>query len=361
MHKAQSHSMNPSRIILLAGLGNTGSHIAPLLARMGLAERLVLADPDLVEAGNMQAQAYGPENVGLTKVEATARRLAGLNPHLKIECFPGDLEDLPLGYFADMVVLCLDHDGARQVAAERAWWMGGILHDVAVNGSTGLARVTRIVRGIGRACLECAWSDSQYANLPVRHSCRKITPTNAPAALGAYAASLAAMQILSPVVCDSNCEISASPGAGEMWISKLPENGGCRFRHRSATVECLNRFDFTLPIGDLFSLLDSSTIALPGFSFVGRGRCSGCGIDDEILLLNRRLPSLCPRCGGVREFLPFHARSNIRSEDFSKDALSQSLDAVGLRPGDVVRSDNNRWIQLADFSSIHNSNYPVQS
>jgi molybdopterin/thiamine biosynthesis adenylyltransferase len=345
--------MNPSRIILLAGLGNTGSHLAPLIARMGLADHLVLADPDLVEAGNMAAQAYNPEDIGLTKVEATANRLAGLNPHLKIECIHGELEDLPLGYFADVVVLCLDHDGARQVAAERAWWMGGVLYDVAVNGQAGLARVTRIVREIGRACLECAWSDSQYANLPVRHSCRKIAPTNSPAAHGSFAASLAALQIASPVSCDSNHEIVSSPGAGEMWITKLPENATCRFRHHSFSVECLNRFDFTVPFVDLFSLLGTTSITLPGYSFVGRGRCAGCGIDDEVLLLDRQLDRLCPRCGDVREFLPFHARTSVRSEDFSKAALSQSLDTVGLRPGDVVRTDVNRWIQLCALNSTH--------
>jgi molybdopterin/thiamine biosynthesis adenylyltransferase len=338
--------MNFPHTILLAGLGNTGSHLAPLIARAGVGGLLVLADPDIVEAGNTVAQSYGPEDVGKPKAEAMAARLAGINPRLQIECFVGELEDLPLGYFGDLVVLCLDHDGARQVAAERAWCMGATLVDVAVNGQAGLARVSRIDRGFGKACLECAWSPEQYAKLPVRNSCRRILPTRAPAALGSFAASLAAARFFSPASDDFNTEIVSSPGAGEMWSTKLMENGQCRFNHRSPTVECLNHFDLSCGFGQLLDDLQTDSIEVPGFSFATRARCTGCGTEEEVLLLDRNVVLSCSQCDWAMETLPFHSRTVIQREDVTAAQAALSLTEMGFHPGDVVKTDINRWFQL---------------
>jgi molybdopterin/thiamine biosynthesis adenylyltransferase len=338
--------MNLPHTILLAGLGNTGSHLAPLIARAGGGGLLVLADPDIVEAGNTGAQSYGPDDVGKTKAEAMAERLAGINPRLQIECLVGELEVLPLGYFGDLVVLCLDHDGARQVAAERAWWMGGTLFDVAVNGQAGLARVSRFVRGLGKACLECAWSPEQYGKLPVRNSCRRILPTRAPAALGSFAASLAATRLFSPASDDFNTEIVSSPGAGEMWATNLMENGHCRFNHRSPTVECLNHFDLSCGFGQLLDNLQTDSIEAPGFTFATRARCTGCGTEEDVLLLNRNDNLTCSQCDWAIETLPFHSRAVIQREDITAGHAMLSLTDMGFRPGDVVRTDINRWFQL---------------
>lgn len=59
--------------ILVVGLGMLGSHIAELLARLGLDLRL--CDHDRVEPHNLSNQAMGLEDVGLYKVEAMKRRL----------------------------------------------------------------------------------------------------------------------------------------------------------------------------------------------------------------------------------------------------------------------------------------------
>jgi hypothetical protein len=167
------------------------------------------------------------------------------------------------------------------------------------------------------------------------------------------------MQILAPAPGDSNSEIVSCPGAAEMWISKLQANAGCRFHHQAPSVERWSPFDFTIPFASLFSLLDTSSIALPGFSFVGRGRCTRCGIDDEILLLNRCAGRVCPHCATPMEFLPFHARDRIRPEDFAPHVMAQDLRAVGLRPGDVVQTENLRRIQLGVLLTSNESPTPA--
>ena len=96
--------MNPTRTILLTGLGNTGSHLAPLIARSGVGGLLVLVDPDIVEAGNMGAQAYGPDDVGKPKAEAMAERIAGAQTVV----LPNAAHMLPMEHPAEFNQLVLD-------------------------------------------------------------------------------------------------------------------------------------------------------------------------------------------------------------------------------------------------------------
>jgi len=338
--------MPTKRIILQAGLGNTGSPLAPLLVRMGAADALVLVDPDSVAESNMAAQAYGPGDVGRAKVDALADHLAGLDPNLRIERQTGDVEDLPAGYFGGTVLLCVDHDAARQAAAERTCWMGGTLWDIAVNGQAGLVRVTRITRGAERSCLECAWSDGQYANLIVRNSCRKTLPTRAPAALGAFAASLAALQLGALEAGDANVELTACPATGEMWRTRLPRNAGCRFDHQAPDVERLAEIDFTTPLGGLFALLETRTLEVPGFTFAGSARCDRCDCAEEALWLLHPPYPPCPRCGAPQEYPRFFARPVLHADALRPWELERGLSASGLRPGEVVRTDTGRWVRL---------------
>ncbi len=342
--------MRPIPQFLLCGAGNIGSFLAPLVARIPNVSRIGIVDPDTVDPSNTAAQAFGPQDIGQFKAVAVARHLASLRADLTVDAFPCDLEDLPRGWFSGVVACCLDNNGGRRAAAERTWQSGGSLIDAGVNGLLGLARVT-VIRGPSRgACLQCAWSAEQYAQLGVRHLCRRaITPTNAPAALGSFTASLAATQIHKPARDDTNFEIVASPQHGEMWVSTLPESPDCRFPHPTPTIECLPRFDFTLPVGDLFERLDTRSLAVPDFAFAGRARCpNGCRApaDDLLWLARGRTPRACPQCGRPLAAMPFHDRPAIRAEDFPAPELARNMLDAGLLPGDIVVTDNNRWIQL---------------
>ena len=57
--------------IILAGLGGIGSYVAFLLGRLNVKE-LVLYDADVVETVNMSGQLYGKQQLGISKVSATA-------------------------------------------------------------------------------------------------------------------------------------------------------------------------------------------------------------------------------------------------------------------------------------------------
>lgn len=74
--------------VLLVGLGGLGSPLALYLAAAGVG-RLGLVDHDVVEASNLQRQVlYGTGDVGQPKVEIAKRRVAEVNPLIRVETHP---------------------------------------------------------------------------------------------------------------------------------------------------------------------------------------------------------------------------------------------------------------------------------
>ena len=93
--------------VLIAGLGGLGSPVALYLAAAGVGE-LVLADFDTVDLSNLQRQIiHDTAAVGDLKIESAARRIAAINPDVKIRLVPDRLtpETLP-GLLADVDLVC---------------------------------------------------------------------------------------------------------------------------------------------------------------------------------------------------------------------------------------------------------------
>ncbi len=68
----------------IIGLGGLGSNVAWMLVRAGVGA-LVLADPDAVEAGNLDRQFYFLDQVGLAKTDALAANLLRIRPDVRLE------------------------------------------------------------------------------------------------------------------------------------------------------------------------------------------------------------------------------------------------------------------------------------
>ena len=72
-------------VIVIIGAGGLGAPASLYLAAAG-AGRLRIVDPDVVEVSNLQRQVlFETADVGQAKVEAAARRLSELNPHVALE------------------------------------------------------------------------------------------------------------------------------------------------------------------------------------------------------------------------------------------------------------------------------------
>jgi adenylyltransferase/sulfurtransferase len=101
---------------LVVGAGGLGNPAAQFLASAGIGT-LTLVDADVVDLTNLQRQIlFAMDDVGTPKVEAAARRLAAVNPEVRIVPVAkrvGDAELAALVVAADVVLDCTDNFATR--------------------------------------------------------------------------------------------------------------------------------------------------------------------------------------------------------------------------------------------------------
>lgn len=113
--------------VLVVGVGGLGSPVAMYLAAAGVG-LLGLADPDQVDASNLQRQVvHATRSQGRDKIDSAAETLSSLNPHVRIakhrtRLTPDNAEALLADY--DLAVGCLDNFPARY-ALNRACFSQG--------------------------------------------------------------------------------------------------------------------------------------------------------------------------------------------------------------------------------------------
>ncbi len=159
--------------VVIAGLGNIGSFLAPLVGRTPGVARVVLCDPDVYEAHQTSGQDIDARAAGRGKALVQAERLRAIRPELEVELFAAPVEQLPMGLLLGAVVAsCLDSRAARMRLAARAWRVGSPFVDAAVGGGGSLlARATVYLPEEGAACFECALDDVDYATLEQVEPC----------------------------------------------------------------------------------------------------------------------------------------------------------------------------------------------
>jgi molybdopterin/thiamine biosynthesis adenylyltransferase len=225
--------------VVIAGAGNIGSHLAPLLARAGV-RLLRIVDRDRVEAKNLANQDFRREHVGGWKAEMLADRIRGQFLGLTVEARPLDLEDLPLGQFdVDVIFGALDSRRARQALLSEIAWPLGV---PAVDGGVGeglVGRVQVFVPGVTTACLECGWGNADYARLAEEYPCERDAVYNAPSTLspafgGSVVAGLMAaegVRLLAGETGAESREISFDLCHRRFLVSRLRRAPRCRFDH----------------------------------------------------------------------------------------------------------------------------------
>lgn len=138
--------------VAIVGIGGVGSVAAEMLTRCGIG-RLLMYDYDSVELANMNRLFFRPEQAGMTKTDAAAQTLEGINPDVALEAFHLNITSLT-GFDAfkgslckagrcesrvDLVLSCVDNYEARmtinQVCLElnQTWMESGVSED-AVSG-----------------------------------------------------------------------------------------------------------------------------------------------------------------------------------------------------------------------------------
>jgi len=357
----RSHEKQPAqdKSVAIIGLGAIGSETAAQMIRAPEVSRLVLVDHDRYERKNLLSQAIEARDVGRLKAEAQARRALQRNPALAVEALADRVENVPLARLrCDVILACLDSRRARQVVNQAAWRLGVPWIDAGVHvGADGglLARVNVYVPGLDQPCLECAWSDEDYAleqSYPCQGEAQAPAPTGSPPGLGALAA---AMQVIEARKILAGQFDRAAVGRQVLidaawhrhYVTTYRRNPACRFDHETWRIEAGKLAESQALRLALGTGLGRETrgdmgfvgLRVEGETFVLRLACLRCGRTKELLHLGRRLPQhrrVCRHCGGEMVAAGSDMIGALRAEDVPARMLALPLRRIGLRAGDVV-------------------------
>lgn len=347
-----------TRSLVVVGAGNIGSQLLPLVGRIPSVGRIVIIDRDFVELRNLEAQAFAPEDAGDAKALVHARALRRIRPALAVEALVQPLETVARGAFrADLILACLDSREARRVLGEIAWRLGVPLLDAGVHGAGLLARANAYdPHAAGGPCLQCAWGDADYRALAQTYPCAgagehrasQAPRTNAPAALGALAAALQALECEKWLAgrsdrLSSGHEVMVDAASHAHYRSTLRRSASCRFDHATWPITRLDDGPETLTLAAALALPGcpaGASLAVEGQLFVTDLSCAACGPDAV-----RRVPHLlaslapgerrCARCGRERIPTGFDLTERLDAAQLDDAALRMPLRALGLRPREV--------------------------
>ncbi len=328
-------------VALIGAGGNIGSHAAPLLARLPEVDELLLVDPDVYAASNLRTQAIEPGDVGRAKVEVLAERVQRIGVHAR--AFAEPIEGLPAGRFGGCAAIAagLDRNSARQHVNSLAWRLGVPLVDAGVDAGSALARVNVYVPGADDACLECAWSDEDYVRLEQVMPCRgeaSVTATNAPAHLGALAASLLCAE--TEAVLRGNRDMAGRQfivGAGlhVAFDTRYARRSGCRFDHHAWCIEPL---PLATSIGRLAMLFEAAALAVLGAEFASALACLDCGrVVEGVRVVRGAAMGRCTTCSGRLAAPAFDRHESLPlAATLAGVYRDASLADLGLVAGDIV-------------------------
>lgn len=365
MHPSSQERVRPlpsaaSRIVV-AGLGNIGSHLVPHLARMSGVCEVVLIDKDVYDATNLATQAIESLHVGRKKAQVVAALLQRIDPALGVRAMTCPVEDVPLGRLrADLIVGCLDGRAARQCLNQAARALGAPYVDAGVDAAGLLARVDVYMPGGNCACMECGWDASDYELVEQTYPCgvrgqaQGLARTNAPSGLGALAAAFQALAI-EQVLTQNRCEHTTSwqvvidARHHNQYHTVFRRNPACRLGdHEAWEVRDLPGGPTQFTVGQALALgrsdgaPGSAALWVDGVPFLVRLTCAACGHARPMLRLRSSLSArdrTCAPCGGAMVAAAFDHVERLHAAALPPRVLGWPLRRLGLRPGDVLSID----------------------
>jgi len=360
---------NRRTVVVVGAGGNIGSHLVPHLARLPTIGRLVLIDRDRYEARNGANQAFDRRAVGHWKAEVQAREARRIAANMEVVPLAEDVERLPLGVLrADVVLSCVDTRRARLFINEAVWRLGVPWIDAGVLADGSLVRVTAFVPRPDHPCLECGWSDADYAALEQAYPCGPTpsAPTGAPAELGALAASLQALEcrkLLSsnPPEQLPGDEIVIDCAHHVQYVTAFRRNPSCLFDHATWSVMSLEVEPWLASIRDMLALANGAAPAerrlrVSGATFVRQLTCGNCGAGRETLRMSTRLdPEMlrCRECGGALVATGHGLTDSISLAELGDRATDRSLHSIGCRVGDVIAVGNGGGERYFELTGPH--------
>ncbi|MCC6765583.1 MAG: ThiF family adenylyltransferase [Deltaproteobacteria bacterium] len=349
-------------VVVVGAGGSIGSQLVPHLARTPGIGRVVLVDGDRYDERNLWGQNIRRRDLGHLKVAVQRRVLREIDGTLAVDAIADVVENVPLGRMrGDVVLGAVDSKGARRSLNTIATRLGMPWIDAGVNGDQRLARVSIYRTDAAAPCHECAWDDGDYALADTERPClagASWTPTRAPSALGALAASLQALECRRLLAAEdafdgAGREVVVAADTHRMVVTRFARNPDCRFDHRAFALLPLTPSVATATLADAFALArralrgDAVELGVPGHLFATRLTCVRCRNAQSLAPhLRGRLDATalaCPACGAAREVGGFDAHERL---DPTQPAAVAALPLarLGLRAGDVVGATDGRTV-----------------
>lgn len=353
MNSSHAEDQPAGVTLVVVGLGNIGSQVAPLIAAHPLVRRVVLVDSDRYEISNLGGQRIRPQHVGQSKAVVQARYLRALRPSLEVTPLVDDVAHVPMGRLRGELVLgCVDSVAARIKINQIACRLGIAWLDAGVEPRGHLVRVEGYLPGLENPCFECGLGDADYRLLGSRQPCQgavqSTEPTHAPASLGALAAALLAEECGKVLGKNHGSallsrQIIMSTEAHTQLLNVLRRNPQCRFDHATWSVRRIPGLGIGLTLGKTLERLRAVaggdlSMAVAGTPFALCVRCLGCGSKHAGLhVVGRLAPGrlVCRRCqrGMAVSGLDLMPRVHL---GLPEKLLSLPLSRVGFKVGDVL-------------------------
>ena len=367
--RVRPRSRRPTKAVCLIGLGNIGSPLASLLARLtDLVDKIILVDGDSYDRSNLSSQEIENLDVGKPKTIATADRLRQINPRLEAVPLQGRVEWLPRAMLrADVILAALDSLRARTFVNEIATRLAVPWVDTGVEPDGRLVRVTVYRPDCDGPCMECGLTDAHYDTMDHALPCvggssdaraGEAPSTRAPAYLGALASSLAAAEcerLLAGDIDESLAgrELVVSARYHTHFVTNLSRNPFCRFDHSTWSPEKLAARPHDISVGQVLDgrLLDGQfggsdtrvELRVEPHRFVTKTRCEVCRkVGDALFLSGRPANASCSVCGGSRVPQDFYTLDRLTADALPDHFRRLSLADIGLQRGDLFSISSGR-------------------
>ena len=351
--------------VAVLGLGNIGGQLAHHLVLHGIG--VVLVDRDVVADVNLGTQGFLERDLGQSKAEARAERLAPLNPTCRIDPVQADIRQLGLGALCgvSLIFSCLDSRRSRVVVNEMAMRLGIPWIDGALDGS-GASLFGRVAaydfRRHESACYLCPHDSSSLrdiSNEGIVEGCSAIwwkdeadaaAPTLASSALGGAVASMQAIwgvRVLRGQNDESaSTEMYFDVGRRHMSSHRLRRNPRCLLDHQSWPLTPLGSDPAGTTVAQTFAFAEARVggeivLQLPQRSIVTAARCPQCGAEVRPYRVLDSLAIGEVHCVCGHEM---HPATNELLDRFgrleAKPFLDRTWREIGLPPADVVIAAN---------------------
>ena len=241
-------------VVGVAGL-SVGNSAALAIILQGGAKRIKLADHDRFALSNINRIRTGVENLGLPKIEMTAREIYTINPYAKIEIFPEGLNENNIKKFfvgppkLDIIVDEIDNLGVKYLIREWSRKLKIAVVMAADNGDNGVVDIERYDQKPNTKFFHGRMGKMRYHDLL---NLKKLD-------IGKTITQYVGPENVTPRMQESMLQIGKK-------IVSWPQLGGAALMNGSAIAYCVRKILNKQPLVDGRVILSFDEKFIPGFN-----------------------------------------------------------------------------------------------